>query len=109
MREIDTTLSLCCAILAPMAPFRTLKVWQHAQRLAVECARAAKRFPDADQKVLAEQLLRASSSVPLNIAEGSARKGSKERIARRSRKRSRACEGSGVHRCYRLRPLGCDS
>src|SRR2546422_2042988 len=61
-----------------MAPFRTLKVWQHAQRLAIECARAAKRFPDADQKVLAEQLLRASSSVPLNIAEGSARKGSKE-------------------------------
>jgi len=65
-------------IVARMAPFRTLKVWQHAQRLAIECARAAKRFPDADQKVLAEQLLRASSSVPLNIAEGSARKGSKE-------------------------------
>jgi len=61
-----------------MAPFRTLKVWQHAQRLAIECARAAKRFPDTDQKVLALQLLRASSSVPLNIAEGSARKGSKE-------------------------------
>src|SRR5437879_11827325 len=61
-----------------MAPFRTLKVWQHAQRLAIECARAAKRFPDADQKVLAEQLLRACYSVPLNIAEGSARKGPKE-------------------------------
>ncbi len=61
-----------------MAPFRTLKAWQHAQRLAIECGRAAKRFPEADQKVLAEQLLRASSSVPLNIAEGSARKGSKE-------------------------------
>src|SRR2546427_9873931 len=61
-----------------MAPFRTLTVWQHAQRLAIECARAAKRFPDTDQKVLAVQLLRASSSVPLNIAEGSARKGSKE-------------------------------
>ena len=61
-----------------MAPFRTLKAWQHAQRLAIECGRAAKRFPDTDQKVLAVQLLRASSSVPLNIAEGSARKGSKE-------------------------------
>src|SRR3989442_10706871 len=75
---MDTTSSLPSTIVAPMAPFRTLKVWQHAQRLAIECARAAKRFPDADQKVLAEQLLRASSSVPLNIAEGSARKGSKE-------------------------------
>ncbi len=61
-----------------MAPFRTLKAWQHAQQLAIECGRAAKRFPDTDQKVLAVQLLRASSSVPLNIAEGSARKGSKE-------------------------------
>lgn len=66
------------ANIACMAPFRTLKVWQHAQRLAVECARAAKRFPDTDQQVLATQLLRASSSVPLNIAEGSARKGSRE-------------------------------
>lgn len=61
-----------------MPPFRSLKVWQHAQRLAAECGRAAKRFPDVDQKVLAGQLLRASTSVPLNIAEGSARKGSKE-------------------------------
>ena len=77
-RELGTTSSLPYAIVPPMAPFRTLKAWQHAQRLAIECARAAKRFPEADQKVLAEQLLRASSSVPLNIAEGSARKGSKE-------------------------------
>ena len=65
-------------IVAPMPPFRSLKVWQHAQRLAIECARVAKRFPEADQKVLAVQLLRASSSVPLNIAEGSARKGARE-------------------------------
>lgn len=61
-----------------MPPFRTLKVWQHAQRLVIECSKAAKRFPDEDRNVLTEQLLRACYSVPLNIAEGSARKGSKE-------------------------------
>ncbi len=61
-----------------MPPFQSLKVWQHAQRLAVECHRAAKRFPDEDRGIIADQLVRAASSVPLNIAEGSARKGSKE-------------------------------
>lgn len=61
-----------------MPNFRTLKVWQHAQRLALECANAAKRFPAEDCGVLKEQLLRACYSVPLNIAEGSARKGPKE-------------------------------
>ena len=61
-----------------MPNYRTLKVWQHAQRLAIECAKAARRFPAEDCNVLKEQLLRACYSVPLNIAEGSARKGSKE-------------------------------
>ena len=61
-----------------MPPFRTLKVWQHAQKLAVECSRIAKTFPDYDRGHLADQLLRAGYSVPLNIAEGSARKGPKE-------------------------------
>jgi four helix bundle protein len=61
-----------------MANYRTLKVWQHAQRLAIECAKAAKRFPADDCNVLKQQLLRACYSVPLNIAEGSARKGPKE-------------------------------
>jgi|ERR1041384_1638124 four helix bundle protein len=61
-----------------MAAFRTLKAWQHAQRLAVECGKAAKRFPENDRGILADQLRRAAFSVPLNIAEGTARKGSRE-------------------------------
>jgi four helix bundle protein len=61
-----------------MAAFRSLKVWQHAQKLAVECGKAVKRFPDADHGILGDQLKRAAFSVPLNIAEGSARKGAKE-------------------------------
>ena len=61
-----------------MGAFRTLKVWQHAQKLAVECGKAAKRFPDEERSTLGDQLRRAAFSVPLNIAEGSARKGAKE-------------------------------
>ncbi len=61
-----------------MSAFRSLKVWQHAERLAIECARVAKRFPGADKNILGEQLMRACYSVPLNIAEGSARKGPRE-------------------------------
>src|SRR5438034_1152856 len=56
----------------------TLKAWQHAQRLAVECAKAANRFPDVEQTALADQLRRACYSVPLNIAEGTTRRGTRD-------------------------------
>ncbi len=61
-----------------MAPYRTLKAWQHAKRLAVQCSKAARGFPDYEQTALADQLRRAGYSVPTNIAEGSARRGSRE-------------------------------
>ncbi|HEX9704594.1 MAG TPA: four helix bundle protein [Gemmatimonadales bacterium] len=56
----------------------TLKAWQHSQRLAVECVKAASRFPEYEQTALADQLRRACYSIPLNIAEGSSRKGSRD-------------------------------
>jgi len=59
-------------------PYRTLKAWQHAQRLAVECVKAARTFPDYEQDALASQMRRACYSVPLNIAAGSAKNGSRE-------------------------------
>lgn len=61
-----------------MPPFQNLKAWQHAHRLAVECGRLSRTFPPHDYTVLAKQLLRASISVQLNIAEGAARRGSRE-------------------------------
>src|SRR5512135_3899500 len=61
-----------------MAHYKTLKAWQHAQRLAIECSRAALRFPDYEQHALADQLRRSCYSVPLNIAEGNTRHGSRE-------------------------------
>jgi four helix bundle protein len=56
----------------------TLKAWQHAQRLAVECAEAARHFPDCEQDALADQLRRGVYSVPLDVAEGCTRKGTKD-------------------------------
>jgi four helix bundle protein len=44
----------------------------------VECSKAAQRFPDFEQHALADQLRRACYSVPLNIAEGTTRKGTRD-------------------------------
>ena len=61
-----------------MAHYKTLKAWQYAQRLAIDCVRTARGFPDYEQAALADQLRRACYSVPLNIAEGNTRYGSRD-------------------------------
>jgi len=61
-----------------VSDFRTLKAWQHAKILAVECARVARGFPVEERDALADQLRRAAYGAALNIAEGSSRRGTRE-------------------------------
>ena len=61
-----------------MGSHRTLKAWQHAKILAVECAKAARRFPAEEQAALADQLRRSAYGAALNIAEGAGRRGARD-------------------------------
>jgi four helix bundle protein len=53
-----------------MGGHRNLKAWQRTKVLAVECARAARRFRPEEQRALADQPRRAAYSTALNIAVG---------------------------------------
>ena len=52
------------------ASYRDLEVYQEAYRLALEVHRLTLGFPELERYVLAEQMRRASKSIPANIAEG---------------------------------------
>ena len=60
------------AILSIMGEFRGLIALHHAERLAVDCRKAADGFPPREHEI-ADQLRRAATSAALNIAEGSLR------------------------------------
>ena len=32
-----------------MPPYKNLKAWEHAQRLAIECVKASRAFPEIDR------------------------------------------------------------
>src|SRR5581483_12522874 len=53
-----------------MPSFRDLEVYQEAYRLALEVHQLTLGFPELERYVLAEQMRRASKSIPANIAEG---------------------------------------
>src|SRR6185436_17620268 len=65
----------CGAIPAPflmmIQSYEDLEVWRLSMRLAKEVEDIASRLPVREQYGLAQQLRRASSSIPSNIAEGS--------------------------------------
>ena len=53
-----------------MPPYRGLKAWANARRLAVECSKAARALPRQEQPALAAQLRDAGYSAVLRIAAG---------------------------------------
>jgi four helix bundle protein len=58
--------------------FRDLEVWQRAMDLAAEVFAASANFPKSEQYGLTSQMRRSAVSVPSNIAEGHARKSTRE-------------------------------
>lgn len=57
-----------------MRDYTKIQAWQLADELAVMVYQATKTFPKEELYGLTNQLRRAAYSVPINIAEGSARK-----------------------------------
>ena len=58
--------------------FKNLIVWQKAMELTKLVYAVARQFPVEEKYALADQLRRAASSVPSNIAEGNGRAGNKD-------------------------------
>jgi four helix bundle protein len=61
-----------------MADFKKLHVWQKAHALAVSIDRTCKRIRGSQYASLRNQLFRAASSIPANIAEGRRQTSDKE-------------------------------
>jgi four helix bundle protein len=58
--------------------FEDLEVWQQAHELVLEIYRATEDFPNTERFRLTDQLCRASSSIPTNVAEGTGRYGKRD-------------------------------
>ncbi len=60
--------------------FQKLNVWKEAKKLVVEVYQLLDNFPKFEKYALCDQIRRAITSVPSNIAEGSGRISLKEQI-----------------------------
>src|SRR5256885_8520318 len=61
-----------------MLPYQRLRAWQACDHLVLEVYRATERFPRHELNGLTSQARRAAFSSAANIAEGSAKRGSRE-------------------------------
>ncbi|MBC8375236.1 MAG: four helix bundle protein [FCB group bacterium] len=60
--------------------FTDLVVWQEAHALVLEVYALIEKFPEREKFALVQQLIRASVSIPANIAEGFRRRTKPEKI-----------------------------
>ena len=60
--------------------FEKLNVWQEARTLVVDVYHLLDSFPQIEKYALCDQIRRAITSVPSNIAEGSGRSSLKEQM-----------------------------
>ena len=65
-----------------MAGFRGLKVYERSYKLVVEIYETTKEFPKEETYAMTSQLRRAAMSIPLNIAEGYAKRESQSEFRR---------------------------
>jgi four helix bundle protein len=61
-----------------MHKYRELKVWQRAMALTIEIYRETKSWPNEERFGLTSQIRRATTAIPLNIAEGAGNDSNKE-------------------------------
>lgn len=61
-----------------MMPYERLEAWRESHELVIQVYRAAQSWPKAELYGLISQTRRSAFSIPANIAEGSAKKGSRE-------------------------------
>ncbi len=60
-------------------PYQKLIAWQRAHELCMWTYRITKKFPKEERYALTNQIRRAAYSVPMNLAEGNARRSNKEK------------------------------
>ena len=61
-----------------MMPYERFTAWKAAHRLALEIYEVTEQWPRNERYGLTSQIRRAALSAPTNIAEGAARRGSRE-------------------------------
>ena len=66
----------------PIRSYRDLRIYQRSYQTALEVHRLTLKFPAFERSELGSQLRRASSSIPINIAEGYGRKRSSDDFRR---------------------------